>query len=725
MKKQRTGSLKKRITLTMITVVIVMLLCVNAISLISIKNISDTLIDSNSTMSEISGKESSDSMTELTQLRMTELAANKAEIVDGVFFDFSQAVLIAAREAEEIYADPGAYAESPVALPDPANDGKLTAQILYASDTDPEDESIRQEALLLGNIQDSLIAINQNYEDVASNYIATESGIVVQADFISGRKFDENGGLMPLDAKERPWYKGAAAVKGVYFTPVTKDLHTPRLAIMCGAPVFCDGKLKAISGAGMYLDDIEAMVEGIGLGKSGNACVINQYGRILFSTYDEESLSTFRRGSDLLVSDDEDLSGLTNRAIHGESGLELLAVDDASFYVAFAPMKTVGWSLLIILDQDEVEAPTKELMESLGEIEVQAVADAQKHIPRTYMMFLIAMAAGVAVAILLSFILSSNIVRPIRTLADKVSKVEGDNLDFQWEMNTRDETQMLAESFETLTDRMKTYIDDIQTITAERERIGAELQLATRIQESMLPTIFPPFPERKEFDVFATMTPAKEVGGDFYDFYMIDDDHICLTIADVSGKGVPAALFMMATKIILQSNAMLGQSPAEILRRTNEAVCANNKIDMFVTVWVGILEISTGKLTAANAGHEYPFVKQNGRYEKFKDKHGFIIGGMEGMNYHDYTLDLEPGDGLFVYTDGVVEANDSERNMFGMERLGEVLNRDPGASCGKIIGNVKEAVDEFVQEAAQFDDLTMLCLEYRGPQTDHEPRETK
>ena len=239
--------------------------------------------------------------------------------------------------------------------------------------------------------------------------------------------------------------------------------------------------------------------------------------------------------------------------------------------------------------------------------------------------------------------------------------------------------------------------------------------MANQIQESMLPSIFPAFPERREFDIYATMDPAREVGGDFYDFFLIDEDHLCMVIADVSGKGVPAALFMMISKIIIQSCAMLGRSAGEILTKTNEALCSNNRMEMFVTVWLGILEISTGRITAANAGHEYPVLKKDGRFELFKDRHGLVIGGIDGINYKEYEFRMEPGDKIFVYTDGVAEAMNSDKELFGTDRLVEALNSDSGAKPQKILRNVRAAVDDFVGDAEQFDDLTMLCMEYRGP----------
>ena len=282
-------------------------------------------------------------------------------------------------------------------------------------------------------------------------------------------------------------------------------------------------------------------------------------------------------------------------------------------------------------------------------------------------------------------------------------------------VRSKGELKELSDNVKSLADGVSTYMTNLKTMTAEKERIGAELELATRIQYAMLPHSFPAFPDRQEFDIFASMDPAKEVGGDFYDFFLVDDDHLCMLMADVSGKGIPAALFMMASKIILQSCAMLGQSPAEILTKTNQAILSNNQEQMFITVWVGILELSTGKLIAANAGHEYPVLKQpDGRFELFKDKHGFVIGGMDGMKYREYELQLTPGAKLFLYTDGVPEATDKSGTLFGAARMIDALNREPDADTKRILQNVRAAVDEFTEDAEQFDDLTMLCMEYHG-----------
>ena len=254
-----------------------------------------------------------------------------------------------------------------------------------------------------------------------------------------------------------------------------------------------------------------------------------------------------------------------------------------------------------------------------------------------------------------------------------------------------------------------------RALMLEKERIATELALATRIQANYLPKVFPPFPDRNEFDLFASMTPAKEVGGDLYDFFLIDEDHLCLVIGDVSGKGVPASLFMMVAATLIHHVAMREISPAKILTEVNAEICTRNPEEMFVTVWLSVLEISTGVLTAASAGHEYPAIKRpDGSFELLKDRHGFVLGGMEGARYREYTLQLESGSKIFVYTDGVPEATDAAKEMFGTDRMITALNMAPDSGTQDILRIVREQVDAFVGEAEQFDDLTMLCLEYRG-----------
>ena len=710
-------TLGRKILYAMILLVIGMLLAAGMIFAFSMNNISETLVVSNQNVSEAIGEQSSAYLAEQSQIRLRELAGEKADVADGLFSDFERAVRVVAAVSEQIYDEPQNYTARPVPLPDPDNDGKLSLQVLYSAQTDPKDPKIIKELGLIGNIQDLLMAVNDSQENMASIYVATETGFLVQADYISAKKFDEKGKLMPLEAKERPWYKGASETGMPYFTPVTKDAHTPRLGIMCGVPVMSGGRLKAVAGAGMYLDDMEKLIRSIDLGESGNACILNRSGQVLFSTYGEGTLAAVANGEDLRLSENKDLAGMAASAVGGGSGVIPLSVDGVPGYAAYAPMKTVGWSMVVILSKEAVESPTNRMLANLGQMTDRAYRDTAGYIRRANILLACLFPAAVAVAILISMALSRHIVKPIRLLTKEVGAMKGDNLDFHWDLSTDDETQLLADSFASLTQRMKQYISDIETITAERERISTELSLATRIQSAMLPSIFPPFPHRSEFDIYAIMEPAREVGGDFYDFFLTDENHLCMVMADVSGKGIPAALFMMVSKIILQSCAMLGKTPAEILTKTNEALCSNNTEEMFVTAWVGILELSTGRLVAANAGHEYPAVKEpGGSFELLKDKHGFVMGSFSDSKYTEYELNIKPGSALFLYTDGVPEAmrDGSPGGMFGTGRMLEALNRDPEAGSEQCLQNVREALKDFTKDAVRFDDVTMLCIGYKG-----------
>ena len=308
------------------------------------------------------------------------------------------------------------------------------------------------------------------------------------------------------------------------------------------------------------------------------------------------------------------------------------------------------------------------------------------------------------------------VINPVGRLTDFTQEITRTN-DFENQrikIKTGDEIESLSHAFNFMLSELENYIDNLSKVTAEKERIGAELDVARHIQASMLPSIFPPFPNRDEFDIYASMTPAKEVGGDFYDFFLVDEDPLAMVIADVSGKGVPAAMFMMISKTLLKSAAQSGLSPKAILEKVNNQLCENNDAEMFVTVWIGILEISTGKLVCANAGHEYPAImRRGGSFELYKDKHGFVLAGMEGSKYREYELVLSAGDRLFVYTDGVAEATDSNNNLYGTDRMIDALNKAKDLSSRELLESLHKDIDSFVGLADQFDDITMLSIQIK------------
>ena len=322
-------------------------------------------------------------------------------------------------------------------------------------------------------------------------------------------------------------------------------------------------------------------------------------------------------------------------------------------------------------------------------------------------------AAGMAFA----FSITKQIIDPLNTITRRVASLGVRNRQFQMEdiYKTGDEIEVLAESFAKQSARTVLYIDEVKRVTAEKERIGAELDMAKKIQASQLPRNFDTFCVKRDINLYACMRPARGVGGDFYDFFMTDDDHVCLVMADVSGKGVPAALLMMMSRILIKAHLLRGESPAQALFNVNNQLCETNETDSFVTVWLACIQLSTGKGIAANAGHEHPVMRRaGGKYELVVYRHSLPIGTMEGIRFREREFELFPGDSLFVYTDGVAEASDPEGRLFGTDRILEALNADPDIPPQDALSTMMNRIDDFAAGAEQFDDITMLCFRYLG-----------
>ena len=308
------------------------------------------------------------------------------------------------------------------------------------------------------------------------------------------------------------------------------------------------------------------------------------------------------------------------------------------------------------------------------------------------------------------------VVKPIRQISSEATRFAKQNTKGEdlGDVSKFEEIYNLSRSIDKMETDMVNYIDNLTLITAERERIGTELSFAKQIQYSSLPTKFPAFPDRTEFDVYAYMKPAKEVGGDFYNFVLVDDDHLALWIGDVSDKGVPAALFMMAINIMINIRTSMGGTPAEIMAFVNDNICAHNAENMFVTIWLGILEISTGRLTFVNAGHEDMAVcRKGGQFELYKTKHNIAVGIQAGMVYKNFEIRLGEGDKIFIYTDGVPEATDPYDTLFSTRRMTDALNERKDGSPQEFLEIVHVRIKEFVGDRTQFDDLTMVGLELK------------
>ncbi len=332
--------------------------------------------------------------------------------------------------------------------------------------------------------------------------------------------------------------------------------------------------------------------------------------------------------------------------------------------------------------------------------------------------FVILLLAAVVLLALLNRIAMKPLLFVQRSVREyKENKDSNTVVSYTEQIRSKNEVGILARDVRDMAVELDRFTEEVGKLSSEKEKLNTELSVSASIQAQMIPHDFPAFPERGEFSLFASMTPAKEVGGDFYDFFLIDEDHLALVMGDVSGKGIPAALFMMVSMTMIQNTALAkrGDSPAAILNEVNDLLYRNNETMMFVMVWFAILTLSTGRMVETNAGHEYPLLKKRGgEYEILKRKHSFVMGVRPGAHYTDDEIQMEKGDAVFIYTDGLPDATNAAGERLEEERMIEVVNRHKEEEPEPLLRSIHEEVNAYVGEAPQFDDLTMLCVTWVG-----------
>ncbi len=641
----------------------------------------------------------------------------QAAIAENLFENLADTVNMLGDYAGNIFRDTAAYEPRPYALPDPAKDGTVTVQLLTETGADVDDPALAEQLGLMANMSDMMKALYAN-GNVNSCYVALPDGAMLLADDHSADKFSEDGALTPIPIRERDWYRGAKETGRLYYTDVVQDVFTGQIGIMCALPVYQGNRLAAVVGADLFLNNMAAAVAGTE--EAGAfSFIVNQNGHVVFSPMTQGALRVRppMEAEDLRQLGDAALAAFVGSALKGFTDVTTVTVDGVDYYMTGAPIESVGWTVISAVSQETAGQPTAMLEQQYDTILGDAQSAFNAGLGHAKATILVLLAVILVLGISGALVLSKRIVRPLNVMTRRVQNLGGRNLQFFMEdaYRTGDEIEVLAEAFATLSARTLQYVDQVQRVTAEKERIGAELSMATDIQASQLPRLFPAFPNRPEFDVYARMTPAKEVGGDFYDFFLVDDDHIGLVMADVSGKGVPAALFMMISRVLIKSHLQNGESPGEALENVNDQLCEGNDAELFVTVWLAVLEISTGRGVAVNAGHEHPALRRaNGRYELVTYRHSPAVATLEGIPYKEHTFQLNPGDSVFVYTDGVAEATNADKELFGTDRMLEALNREPDAEPEAVLKNVMNGINAFVADAEQFDDITMMCLKYIG-----------
>ena len=672
----------------------------------------------------------SDSMRGMAMESFRKYVVSEAKIIDSEFWTMRHDLEILAKQVQMVLEEPSAYSPVEVPLPSQADAGQLSLQLLYSDRADKDDPALKEQILRIGGLRNMMLEMVGGGESLMDCMVSLPGGASIIVDRTPESKVGPDGEPQPYNAYRRPWYVGAIVHESTYFTPVNLDNYYETYEVMAGVPVYVDGKLAAVCGGSVMLSSFADIIANATLGDYSDTCLINENGNMIYSSRTEGELGI--QGVELkslLEGSNAELVALVDEALKGDVGFSLLEVDGEKTYVAYAPISTLGWTQLLCISQENLNATAYLLAEKTDAVMEESVTELRSNEGSTIITTMVIAVLMLVLAGILSLVFSKRLVDPIKKMTLRISEMKGDNMSFQVEdvLLTGDEIEVLARAFASMSEKMRGYVREIVSITSEKQRMATELSVAADIQLNMLPTTFPAFPERKEFELFAVMDPAKEVGGDFYDFFLIDEDHLALVIADVSGKGVPAALFMVISKTLIKNVALSGlyNSPAEILQEVNGRLCEGNKDDMFVTVWLGVLTISTGELISACAGHEYPvFFRREQGFVLEKDPHGLAMGVLESSRYRNVRWHMDPGDLLFLYTDGVPEANNSREELFGNERMLKALEssrqeaREQGDTeeldLQRFLRNMRAQIDSFAGETPQYDDLTMLCVEYKG-----------
>ena len=642
---------------------------------------------------------------------------------------------ILAENIEDILSSQEKYSPKELIRPQSIEDGWALALVLTPSGVDNW-ENLRGKIAIAANIQNNMKNIALSYTAICSTYVLFEEGygfiVDTGEDDMRADYFDNPLDYMPLNFVERPWYKNAKEKNDVVFTGTMLNAGAGNNdpIVVCSTPIHLNGEFIGVTGMGFFVKDVGEFSLSTSIGETGYCFLMNKNGQVIASPKEEGDLAVKSDFPDLrdthtgsltlaeekLGNVDTSLALAAEKMTKGEKGSMFVTVDGEEYFLSFEPLQRVNWSLGALIKVSEVTAPADNLAML---IDSQTEDFISKTGQFSLILFPIMAIAFVILLVAVSIIskhVTKSLVKPIHTLTDGVREITGGNLDKKLEIHTGDEIEHLAVCFNAMTDELQTYMANLKKETAENERISTELNVATNIQQSMLPHDFD-F-ARADFEIYATMHAAKEVGGDFYDFYLLDKNHLVITIADVSGKGVPAALFMAISKTILQNFALSMTNPDDfsaVMTLANQQLCKNNDEMLFVTVFMGMLDLKTGEFVYVNGGHNAPLVCRKNNFEYLDVGKSCMLGIDEDVPFPQKKITLAAGDMIFLYTDGVTEAMNVAGELFGENHLREVLNsEDKSESLEILLENMRKAIKIHAGDADQSDDITMLALKWNG-----------
>ena len=659
------------------------------------------------------------------QLKKTleELAKARAGFIEQRLGGFRSNIEILSRTMTRIASNPDDY--KPIKLINPQFEPVYNTQTYMTYGPDIKRDGLtpetEHELAIAGNIRVLLESLERMFMEYPSSvYIGTKHGCFICCPSFPDKPnepkpFAESE-FFDYDPRERPWYKQAIAANAPVFFEL--DSHTnlgKYQRFGCSAPYYDRYGIAGVVGLDVPNVDIYKAINETAIGSDGFSFVLNKNGRVIFSSRTEGELVAKANGEDMRTSSKRRFARAAGKMTRGESGIMPVTVDGEEYFLAFAPMKYTGWSFGTLTLRKDIDVAVDKSREYF----ITQVQGFSSRLQDRYFIMTFISSLLVIGLLYLLFIASNKVsamfVKPIHELSDGVREIASGNLDKKLDIHTGDEIEHLATCFNAMTDELKAHMANLTKVTAEKERIATELDVATEIQSGMLPK---DFPVHENFELLATMKPAKEVGGDFYDYYFIDETHLAITVADVSGKGIPAALFMVIAKTVLKNFTMSmhnREGLAEVVAASNDKLCANNEAMMFVTAFVGVLDLQSGEFVFVNAGHNPPVVyhAEENHCDFLDVKKNFVLGPMDGIPFAEQKISLKPGDLLFLYTDGVTEALNVNDEEYLPDRLIDFMNStDCTANLETLLENVRGDLSKHVGEAEQSDDITMFALRF-------------
>lgn len=630
-------------------------------------------------------REAENALTTQAKDNLMDVIESKTALADERLKSYETIAFDLAYYVEEIIANPDRYSRLDLTSPEVYDTGDWAYSFALADDSNYNWDGLKGQAELLANVAQRFYPVAESYRNVIQAvYFGFDNGLLLSFDHDSEFVPPQ---LMYYDFLDTDWYAFGKSTDGIKFTEVYTDSFGRGLTVTCVCPLHDgSGNVVGVLGMDMGITELYEYILDLDLGEGISAFVADADGKPISPEPADGESSGEEGPPDLAASDKERM----------ESFADGIVVRDNMYY-AFSSIKSVDWKLCVRVPRSDV----LELADSIGQDIVSSII--------IFILFFLIILVTVVIVV---YDFSEKITKPITDLTKDVGVISSGNLDHRATISGNDEISDLAGQFNEMAGSLKEHINSLTAVTAEKERISAELNVAAKIQADMMPK---DFPQRDEFSMYALMTPAKEIGGDFYDFFMIDENRLALIMADVSGKGVPAALFMVIAKTLLKIRTTAPGTPAQMLWDINNTLCADDPAGLFVTAWFGILDISSGEIICANAGHEYPAIRHaGGDFELMVTEHCPPLATVENIEYFDEKYTMQPGDELFLYTDGVPEAKAANGLRFGTDMMLSVLNSGKGLPPEELLGKLKGELDSFAGDKDPFDDITMLDIVWNG-----------